>query len=72
MTTNPALPRRLGFLLADRVPPLRRALIETVHEWQRRSRSRSDLMALGERDLWDIRLSRVDAEQEARKPFWRE
>ena len=71
MTTNPALSRRHGFMLADRIPPLRRALMETVREWRRRSRSRRDLFTLGERDLWDIRLSRVDAEREASKPFWR-
>lgn len=42
-----------------------------IAEWQRRARSRRDLMALDERALWDLRLTRVDAISEAGKPFWK-
>jgi uncharacterized protein YjiS (DUF1127 family) len=27
---------------------------------------------LSDRDLWDLRLTRADAEREASKPFWQE
>lgn len=40
-------------------------------EWRRRARSRRDLMALSERELWDLRLTRSDALNEAGKPFWK-
>jgi uncharacterized protein YjiS (DUF1127 family) len=43
-----------------------------IAEWRRRARSRRDLMALNERDLWDMHLTRCDALYEASKPFWRE
>jgi uncharacterized protein YjiS (DUF1127 family) len=41
-------------------------------EWHRRARSRGDLMALGERELSDMHLTRCDAVYEASKPFWKE
>lgn len=72
MTTNAALSHRQAILPANRVPSWTWRLAELVREWQRRSRSRRDLMALAERELWDIRLSRADAEHEASKPFWKE
>jgi uncharacterized protein YjiS (DUF1127 family) len=43
-----------------------------IAEWRRRARSRRDLMALNDRDLWDMHLTRCDALYEASKPFWRE
>ena len=43
-----------------------------ITEWRRRARSRGDLMALGERELWDMHLTRCDALYEASKPFWKE
>lgn len=36
-----------------------------------RMRERRALAQLSDRDLWDIGLSRYDAEMESRKPFWR-
>jgi uncharacterized protein YjiS (DUF1127 family) len=51
---------------------LRRKLVQTVHEWRRRARSRRDLLQLSDRDLWDLCLTRADAEREASKPFWQE
>lgn len=42
-----------------------------VAGWRERARSRRELrLLLGERDLADLSLSRVDALREARKPFW--
>jgi uncharacterized protein YjiS (DUF1127 family) len=43
-----------------------------INEWRVRARSRRDLMRLGDRELWDFRLTRADAERETRKPFWKE
>jgi uncharacterized protein YjiS (DUF1127 family) len=71
MTTNPALSRQ-AFAAANQVPSLVNRFGETIREWRRRARSRRDLMTLDRRDLWDLRLSRADAEQEASKPFWKE
>jgi uncharacterized protein YjiS (DUF1127 family) len=41
-------------------------------EWRRRVSSRYDLMTLSERDLSDMRMTRMDAFNESTKPFWRE
>jgi uncharacterized protein YjiS (DUF1127 family) len=43
-----------------------------IAEWRRRARSRHDLMALGDHELWDMHLTRCDALYEASKPFWKE
>lgn len=47
------------------------ALFTAVLEWQERHRSRRDLMRLSDYQLKDIGLSRLDAEEEYSKPFWR-
>ncbi|MBI3710571.1 MAG: DUF1127 domain-containing protein [Proteobacteria bacterium] len=39
--------------------------------WRDRKRKRDQLATFDERQLKDIGLSRIDALQEARKPFWR-
>jgi uncharacterized protein YjiS (DUF1127 family) len=39
-------------------------------EWSRRAQSRYDLERLSERDLADMRLTRLDALDEMQKPFW--
>jgi len=43
---------------------------QTVAEWRRRVRSRSELANLNENDLQDSGISRSMAEFEASKPFW--
>jgi uncharacterized protein YjiS (DUF1127 family) len=43
-----------------------------VVEWHQRVRSRYELMALSERDLADMGLTRLDAFNESTKPFWAE
>jgi uncharacterized protein YjiS (DUF1127 family) len=40
-------------------------------EWLYRLRSRNELRMLDDRELSDIGLTRIDAYQEANKPFWR-
>lgn len=67
-----AASRHTGLTVAAVLPMLRRKLIETIREWRRRASSRRDLLQLGERDLWDLRLTRADAEREANKPFWQQ
>jgi uncharacterized protein YjiS (DUF1127 family) len=66
------LSHRDALAIANAIPSLRKKFAETLREWRRRLRSRRDLMTLSNRDLWDMRLTRADAEQEASKPFWRE
>jgi uncharacterized protein YjiS (DUF1127 family) len=42
-----------------------------IGEWRRRSRDRSALVAMSDRSLRDIGITRYDAAYEASKPFWR-
>jgi uncharacterized protein YjiS (DUF1127 family) len=46
-------------------------LSETFHVWRQRSRERSLLAELTERDLHDVGLSWSEVAYEAEKPFWR-
>jgi len=42
-----------------------------VADLRARARSRHELMMLSDRDLSDMGLTRMDAEHEGDKPFWR-
>ena len=57
----PAQVRRGAAKLADIIIRVRQA-----------ARERRQLLALSDRDLHDIGISRIDALQEAEKPLWRE
>lgn len=46
-------------------------LSETLQLWRARAAGRRELLALDERSLHDIGISRAQARQEAAKPFWR-
>jgi uncharacterized protein YjiS (DUF1127 family) len=50
---------------------LARSIVATLAEWGRRIRERDALAALTQRELSDIGITRVDAAQEFKKPFWR-
>jgi uncharacterized protein YjiS (DUF1127 family) len=63
--------QRISLVLASALKAVARAA-ELVAEWQARSRARRELMALDERSLQDIGLSRGDAYMEYSKPFWRD
>ena len=63
-TLRQAFPHRLtGFL---------NGVGAVLREWRRRRNGRLELARLDERMLRDIGLTRVDAEYEMNKPFWRE
>lgn len=46
-------------------------LLDQPGLWRERARQRRALMALDDRLLRDIGISRADAEREVAKPFWR-
>jgi uncharacterized protein YjiS (DUF1127 family) len=48
-----------------------RSMVDRAIEWRDRARGRRLLMEMDERSLKDIGISRSDAFQESRKPFWR-
>ena len=50
--------------------PLRRAL-DTLRLWQRRAQGRQQLRTFDDHLLRDIGITRLQAEAEAHKPFWR-
>lgn len=49
-----------------------RRVLATLRTWQVRVRTRRQLLTFNDRMLADIGLSRVDADREAAKPFWKE
>ena len=59
-----ASPRRLSCFLSG--------VRATLRKWRQRKNGRLELARLDERMLRDIGLTRVDAEYEINKPFWRE
>ena len=48
------------------------AVRAALREWRRRQHGRLELARFDERMLRDIGLTRIDAEYEINKPFWRE
>jgi uncharacterized protein YjiS (DUF1127 family) len=45
--------------------------LDTLLEWQRRHRSRSQRRMMSDHMCRDIGISRADAWREGRKPFWK-
>ena len=41
-------------------------------QWRERARTRRALRALDDRELWDMGLTRGDADFETSKPFWQD
>ncbi len=55
-------------------PALREGLhtaLAALGRWQRRAQDRQDLRKLSDRELRDIGVDWIGAQQEAAKPFWR-
>jgi uncharacterized protein YjiS (DUF1127 family) len=84
LETRAELPRATSYYPA-RIPPERqwraypsnlsellRGVCATLREWRRRRNGRLELARLDDRMLRDIGLTRIDAEYEINKPFWRE
>jgi uncharacterized protein YjiS (DUF1127 family) len=75
------MPGTHRFLTADLrsipTPPLWAAVGAAIDDaaamlfaWHERARQRRELLALNDRELHDIGLSRADAATEGDKPFW--
>ncbi|MFQ6022724.1 MAG: DUF1127 domain-containing protein [Acidiferrobacterales bacterium] len=47
------------------------ALVDMLCAWHERARQRRALLALDDRMLKDIGITRADAERQASNPFWR-
>lgn len=47
------------------------SISDVLHTWQQRSRRRSELARLTDRDFHDVGASWSDFAYEASKPFWR-
>jgi uncharacterized protein YjiS (DUF1127 family) len=59
----------IGILRVGRLP-LWSKLAALVAAWRQRAQFRYDVERLSERDLTDMRLTRLDAVNETEKPFW--
>lgn len=60
----------LAFQLARRLQKLPTMACNRLLRWHELSRQRRALLGLNERMLKDIGITRLEAEQEARRPFW--
>lgn len=65
-----AILERTRAVLAERRRPLAE-LVRLIGLWRRRAAERRALLAMSERDLRDIGITRLDAQREAYKPLWR-
>lgn len=74
LSSRPARSRRIRPQNRSAAPGLRGVvvrMIDLVLLWQERAHSRYRLAQLEDRLLRDIGINRLDALQEAAKPFWR-
>jgi uncharacterized protein YjiS (DUF1127 family) len=53
------------------IRPWAAAALDRLLGWRERARQRRALLALDDRMLKDIGITRADAEREASRPFWR-
>jgi uncharacterized protein YjiS (DUF1127 family) len=60
----------IAFQLGRRLQAIAIVACVRVLRWHELSRQRRALLALNERMLKDIGISRGEAEREARRPFW--
>lgn len=56
--------------LVRRLPKLAAIASARLLRWHELSRQRRALLALNERMLKDVGITRAEAEREARRPFW--
>jgi uncharacterized protein YjiS (DUF1127 family) len=64
-------PARRGLGLYRRASPRLRRGLDALRLWRERARGRQQLRTLDDHLLRDIGLTRLQAEAEADKPFWR-
>ena len=67
-----ALPSSMGLGLTAAIADAFGRAVHTAMVWRERARERRQLLAMGERELHDIAITRVDALREASKPLWKE
>lgn len=58
-------------MINHHVPGLLSQLVDTIHVWRQRYRSRKELANWSERELHDVGVSSSDIAYEIDKPFWR-
>jgi uncharacterized protein YjiS (DUF1127 family) len=66
---RPMISLGVGIMRVGRLP-LWNKLAALVAAWRQRAQFRHDVERLNERDLTDMRLTRLDAVNETEKPFW--
>ena len=67
----PAFAAATGATLGALLARAAERLVVSVLAWHERAAQRRALMAMDDRALKDIGISRADVEMETRKPFWR-
>jgi uncharacterized protein YjiS (DUF1127 family) len=70
MTTNSASVGVNAYVNTQTAPSLRKQLLATLREWQRRIHDRRELAGLSDLELRDIGYP-AEIEAEKSKPFWR-
>ena len=71
--TKAGIPRETQWQASTRrLSDFLRGVCTTLREWRWRRNGRLELARLDERMLHDIGLTRIDADYEIDKPFWRE
>lgn len=60
----------IAIRLVRRLPKLAATASARLLRWHELSRQRRALLALNERMLKDVGITRAEAEREARRPFW--
>lgn len=66
-----AKPNRHAGRFITRVSEDVAAFFDMVDQWRQRANDRQVLASMDDRSLQDIGFSRIDAEAESTKPFWR-
>jgi len=58
-------------MINHHAPNLFSQVVNTLHVWRQRYKSRRELASWSERELHDVGISWSDVAYEAEKPFWR-
>jgi uncharacterized protein YjiS (DUF1127 family) len=66
VVVRPAVPRTRG------LDPIISGTLRLLRAWRARARQRREALALSDRELRDIGLTREQLQRELSKPFWRD